>query len=133
MRQALLIAGSFLALTACASLQIRAGQSLIIAADAVTAAAQQADMAYKAGALTKANVKLADGYADQAEAAVLTARCAYANGDLTTTAAAITEVTSLGLVIVAIVKGTKLPPVAPVAALTCTNPSPVAAVVLPAK
>lgn len=133
MKRLFLIVGTGLALVACATAQIRAGKSLIVAADAVAFAAQQAHMAYLDGTITKAGVKLADGYADESKTAVMTAQCAYSHGDLTTTDAAISEVTSLALVIVAIVKGTKLPPVAPVAALTCANPAPVASVVVPAK
>jgi D-serine deaminase-like pyridoxal phosphate-dependent protein len=131
MKRSLLIVGAGLALVACASAQLDTGKSLIVAADALTAAAQQADVAYKAGALTKAQVTTADGYADTARTAVMTAQCAYANGDLSTTASAIAEVTALGLAIIATVKNTPLPTIAPVAALTCTAPAAVSDVVVP--
>lgn len=129
-KRTLIISASALSLIACASAQIKTGQSLTAAVQAETTAAQQAHTAYASGLLSKAGVVQVDAWGKEAVAAAMTARCAYEAGDLTTTTAAIAEIGDLALAILAEKNGTPLPTITPTTAQTCANPAPASSVIV---
>ena len=122
-------AGLALALTACASVQMTAGQTLAAAQTSLAAAATSAHQLYVTGVLSKADIVKIAGWVDVADNVSLTARCAYAAGDNGTVTGALTELATITAAIVAVNTGQTPPDIPPFAAASCANPAPASAVV----
>ena len=102
------------------------------ASQAVLAHAEmQAHTAYVTGLISKPTIQRIASLADKVDAVSLTARCAYASGDIGTVAGALSELGIIAAAITAETSGKPVPNVPAFASLTCTTPAPVAVVAAP--
>ena len=125
------IIGVSLALASCANLQITTGKTLASAQSLAAAAERSAHDAYVRGALDKPTIREVSKTADFIDRISLTARCAYAKGDLSTVAGAINEIALEAAWITATVQHKPAPIVTGFATYSCDNPSPAIIVAAP--
>ena len=122
-----------LALAGCANLQVDTGRTLSYAQSSVAAAEAVAHSAYVSGAISKDQVRQVAKFVDMADDLSLSARCVYAKGDMTTTLGILNNIGALALAISAITSHQPVPATPTlVGVITCANPAPVSAVVVPA-